>query len=169
MVRGQPHRLRLRLPGSKPLSKKSTRRRMRCAPSALCRTSPSCAAMPKHATRPNPGAASGAPSPASKPLRSGSTPASSSPTSNAARPNGSTTLLLRERTAREPHRFHKNSSLPIEHVSFRDRKSGPPRAAQAADGSSVSRLHVPRRSKVDFERARQRVDGRHELSAMPMA
>ena len=48
MVRGQPHRLRLRLPGSKPLSKKIDETWMRwCAPSALCRTSPSGAATPK--------------------------------------------------------------------------------------------------------------------------
>ena len=83
--------------------RKSTRRRTRCAPSALCRTSPSCAATPKRATRPNPGAASGAPSPASKPLRSGSTPVSSSPTSNTARRNGFTPPSIARAAGREPH------------------------------------------------------------------
>ena len=47
--------------------RKSTRRRSGPHRARGVEQTESCAAMPKHATRPNPGAASGAPSPASKP------------------------------------------------------------------------------------------------------
>jgi len=74
--------------------RRSTKRQTRSAPSAPCRTRRSCAVMPRPNTRPNPGTASGAPSPASRQPSSGSISALSSPIWIAARPNGSTTVSI---------------------------------------------------------------------------
>ena len=79
------------LPGSKPLAKKIDEAAGLVRTERAVSNKPVVRGYAETRTRPNPGTASGAPSPASKPPRSGSTPASSSPTSNTARRNGFTT------------------------------------------------------------------------------
>ena len=110
--------------------RESTRRRMRCALSALCRTSPSCAAMPNvpQGQILEPRAAR------RRPHRSRSARARHPLRRHQRRMRrgrmGLQRLLLRARTGREPHQIAQDTARFRSNVlSFRDRKSGPPRAA----------------------------------------
>ena len=116
MVRGNRVDYVFGLPGSKPLVEENRRGGGRGSHrTRFVEQATSCAATPKRATRPNPGAASGAPSPASKPRRSASTSASSSPTSNTARRNGFTPpSIARAGRPRTSSSCTRRSSLPIE-------------------------------------------------------
>ena len=97
------------LPGSKPLAKKIGKAAEAVRTERAVSNKPVVRgyAETRH-KEPNPGTASGAPSPHQKPPRSGSTPASSSPTSNTARRNGFTTpSIARAEQAENLIKLHK--------------------------------------------------------------
>ena len=95
--------------------RKSTRRRKAVRTERAVSNKPVVRGYAETRHKANPGTASGAPSPASKPPRSGSTPASSSPTSNTARRNGFTTpSIARAGRPRTSSSCTRRSSRPIE-------------------------------------------------------
>ena len=96
-------------------------------------------------TRPNPGTASGAPSP-HRATRSGSTPVSSSPTSNTARRNGFTTPLLRARAGREPHQAAQDAARFDRTPAFRDRQQDASRCTRGY--GSCSPFATPSRNRA---------------------